>query len=119
MDDAADQILVIFACPFSESIYPLVAVADHRLPVALEPAPEPRSPARADHCRACQRSLDTAGLASQMMKQASMPPTILILKVFVQRLRRKLGDDARQPRYIKTEWSIGYRFLLPGTGPEL
>ncbi|HBY97360.1 MAG TPA: hypothetical protein DEP84_26040 [Chloroflexi bacterium] len=54
-----------------------------------------------------------------MMKQASMPPTILILKVFVQRLRRKLGDDARQPRYIKTEWSIGYRFLLPGTGPEL
>ncbi len=33
------------------------------------------------------------------------------LKVFVRRLRRKLGDDAERPRYIQTEWGIGYRFL--------
>lgn len=33
------------------------------------------------------------------------------LKVFVRRLRRKLGDDAGCPRYIQTEWGIGYRFL--------
>jgi DNA-binding response OmpR family regulator len=33
------------------------------------------------------------------------------LKVFVRRLRQKLGDDPDQPRYIQTEWGIGYRFL--------
>ena len=33
------------------------------------------------------------------------------LKVFVRRLRQKLGDDAEHPRYIQTEWGIGYRFL--------
>jgi DNA-binding response OmpR family regulator len=32
------------------------------------------------------------------------------LKVFVRRLRQKLGDDADQPRYIHTDWGIGYRF---------
>ena len=34
------------------------------------------------------------------------------LKVFVRRLRQKLGDDAEHPRYIQTEWGIGYRFVL-------
>ena len=33
------------------------------------------------------------------------------LKVFVRRLRQKLGDDARNPRYIQNEWGIGYRFI--------
>lgn len=35
------------------------------------------------------------------------------LKVFVRRLRRKLGDNADQPQYIQTEWGIGYRFIAP------
>jgi DNA-binding response OmpR family regulator len=35
------------------------------------------------------------------------------LKVFVRRLRQKLGDDADQPRYIQTEWGVGYRFVPP------
>ena len=35
------------------------------------------------------------------------------LKVFVRRLRQKLGDDPEHPRYIGTEWGIGYRFLHP------
>ncbi len=35
------------------------------------------------------------------------------LKVFVRRLRQKLGDDPEHPRYIQTEWGIGYRFVLP------
>lgn len=33
------------------------------------------------------------------------------LKVFVRRLRRKLGDDAERPHYIQTQWGIGYRFV--------
>jgi DNA-binding response OmpR family regulator len=35
------------------------------------------------------------------------------LKVFIRRLRRKLGDAADQPRFIHTEWGIGYRFSGP------
>ena len=33
------------------------------------------------------------------------------VRVFVNRLRQKLGDDANAPRFIKTEPSVGYRFL--------
>jgi two-component system KDP operon response regulator KdpE len=33
------------------------------------------------------------------------------LKVFVRRLRSKLGDQASHPRYIQTEWGVGYRFV--------
>jgi DNA-binding response OmpR family regulator len=33
------------------------------------------------------------------------------LKVFVRRLRQKLGDDPEHPRYIHTEWGTGYCFL--------
>lgn len=39
------------------------------------------------------------------------------LKVFVRRLRQKLGDDAAQPRYIQTEWGVGYRFVGPQEQP--
>jgi two-component system, OmpR family, KDP operon response regulator KdpE len=35
------------------------------------------------------------------------------LKVFIRRLRQKLGDDAEQPRYIQTQWGVGYRFVPP------
>lgn len=35
------------------------------------------------------------------------------LKVYVRRLRQKLGDDPHAPRYIETIRGIGYRFLLP------
>ena len=42
------------------------------------------------------------------------------LKVFVQRLRRKLQDDPDHPRYIHTEWGWGYRFtpLAATRGPS-
>ena len=33
------------------------------------------------------------------------------IKVFVRRLRQKLGDDAEHPRYIETDWGLGYRML--------
>ena len=35
------------------------------------------------------------------------------LRVYVRRLRDKLGDDPDRPRYIRTERGLGYRFLTP------
>lgn len=35
------------------------------------------------------------------------------LKVFVGRLRQKLGDDSEHPHYIQTKWGTGYRFIPP------
>ncbi len=35
------------------------------------------------------------------------------LRVYVRRLREKLGDDPERPRYIRTERGLGYRFLAP------
>jgi len=31
--------------------------------------------------------------------------------MLISRLRRKLGDDSRSPRYIKTIWRAGYQFV--------
>ena len=33
------------------------------------------------------------------------------LRVYVRRLREKLGDDSEHPRYIATERGLGYRFV--------
>lgn len=35
------------------------------------------------------------------------------LKVYISRLRQKLGDDAESPHYIETVWGTGYCFLPP------
>ena len=35
------------------------------------------------------------------------------LKTYISRLRKKLGDDPENPRYIVTERSVGYRFMRP------
>ena len=32
----------------------------------------------------------------------------------ISRLRRKLGDDSRSPRFIKTVWRTGYQFVGAG-----
>jgi two-component system KDP operon response regulator KdpE len=36
------------------------------------------------------------------------------LRVYIRRLRDKLGDNPEKPRYIRTERGMGYRFLRPG-----
>lgn len=38
------------------------------------------------------------------------------VRVYVRRLRAKLGDDAEHPRFIRTERGLGYRFV--GGTPE-
>jgi two-component system KDP operon response regulator KdpE len=35
------------------------------------------------------------------------------VRVYIRRLRDKLGDDPEHPRYIQTERRLGYRFLVP------
>jgi two-component system KDP operon response regulator KdpE len=37
------------------------------------------------------------------------------VRVYIRRLREKLGDDPDNPRYIQTERRVGYRFLVPAT----
>ena len=39
------------------------------------------------------------------------PGDIEALRVYIRRLRAKLGDDASQPRYIETVRGLGYRLL--------
>jgi two-component system KDP operon response regulator KdpE len=36
------------------------------------------------------------------------------IRVYIRRLRDKLGDDPEHPRYIQTERRLGYRFIAPG-----
>jgi two-component system KDP operon response regulator KdpE len=35
------------------------------------------------------------------------------IRVYIRRLREKLGDDSDHPRYIQTERGLGYRFIDP------
>jgi two-component system, OmpR family, KDP operon response regulator KdpE len=38
------------------------------------------------------------------------------IRVYIRRLREKLGDDPEDPRYIRTERGLGYRFVADDTG---
>ena len=40
------------------------------------------------------------------------------VRVYVRRLREKLGDDPEHPRYIQTERRLGYRFLAPARASD-
>lgn len=41
------------------------------------------------------------------------------VRVYINRLRRKLEDDPAHPRYLITETGIGYRFVLPESTADL
>jgi two-component system KDP operon response regulator KdpE len=38
------------------------------------------------------------------------------IRVYIRRLREKLGDNPENPRYIRTERGLGYRFVDEGSG---
>jgi two-component system KDP operon response regulator KdpE len=40
------------------------------------------------------------------------------LRTFVRQLRKKLGDEAANPRYLRTDSHIGYRFADPTEWPK-
>ena len=40
-----------------------------------------------------------------------------LVRAFVKKLRRKLGDDAARPVYLFTERGVGYRMPGPGSVP--
>ena len=52
-------------------------------------------------------------LIEQVWGEDSVPPTAV--RTFVKNLRRKLGDRAGQPTYIRTVRGVGYRMATPET----
>ncbi len=71
----------------------------------------------ATECRLLETLVRNAGMTVShrtLMEQVWGPEYVHdthYLKVFVRRLRQKLGDDLENPHYIRTEWGTGYRFL--------
>ncbi len=41
-----------------------------------------------------------------------------VVRAIVKKLRSKLGDSVKSPRYIFTESRVGYRMVKPGAAPE-
>jgi DNA-binding response OmpR family regulator len=41
-----------------------------------------------------------------------------VVDITMSRLRQKLGDDPKQPRFIKTMWGTGYLFMAPESDDE-
>ena len=63
-----------------------------------------------------------AGLAERELFAEGWRDTIVsddALVTCVQELRKALGDDAREPRYIETRHRSGYRFIAPVTPAAL
>jgi len=60
------------------------------------------------------RILTQQNLLSQVWGWEYMDQTDY-LKVYVHRLRRKIEEEANEPRYILTERGFGYRFQVPGS----
>ena len=44
---------------------------------------------------------------------ARSPGNSQVLRAFIKSLRRKLGDDVRNPRYIFTKHRVGYQMVKP------
>jgi DNA-binding response OmpR family regulator len=60
------------------------------------------------------RALTTAEILRQVWDYEDGPASQAVARVAVHRLRRKLGDDAANPRFLVTLPGIGFRFDDPG-----
>lgn len=67
--------------------------------------------------RAAQRLVSKEELFDQVWEGRFVSEAVLTTAI--RDLRRALGDDARQPRFIETAHGRGYRFLLPVEGAPL
>ena len=59
------------------------------------------------------RVVDTEALLRQVWRGRNNGDTELV-RTYVKKLRRKLGDDAANPAYIVNERGVGYRMARPG-----
>ena len=62
------------------------------------------------------RVVTYATLLRQVWRRRSYGAPTKLVRAYVKRLRRKLGDDATQPAYIATVRGVGFRMLRPGDG---
>jgi len=51
----------------------------------------------------------------QLIHSTSLPPDTRnrTVDMHISNIRQKIGDDPRNPRYIKSVWGIGYKFISP------
>ena len=80
---------------------------------------EPVKQERWERFMAKTRAISAARLAARVGTRVEViVDEVDYLRVYVRRLRDKLGDDPARPRYIRTERGLGYRFLTPSeAGP--
>ncbi len=49
----------------------------------------------------------------QLIQAASLPPDTRnrTIDMHISNLRHKIGDDPKNPKYIRSQWGIGYKFI--------
>ena len=62
-------------------------------------------------------TLDREQLVSRTGALDDVPPSDRAIDLHVTRLRRRLGDDPRAPRYIEAVYGVGYRLARGNGGP--
>ncbi|HEX9094352.1 MAG TPA: winged helix-turn-helix domain-containing protein [Coriobacteriia bacterium] len=62
-------------------------------------------------------ALPRARLLARIEALDDEPPSERAIDLHVARLRRRLGDDAREPRYIESVYGLGYRLATDAPGP--
>ena len=93
-------------------------------PSMIPPLNDPREHGVSSNARFLRRPGDNAGALSQARRRSRLTNVCTtrasplfrdarLVRAFVKKLRRKLGDDADSPAYIFTEPRVGYRMAKP------
>lgn len=61
-------------------------------------------------------TLDRARLLARIESLDDEPPSERAIDLHVTRLRRRLGDSAREPRYVEAVYGVGYRLATSDAG---